>query len=344
MLYSPLGRTGMSVSRICLGTMTWGQQNTEAEAHEQMDYALDQGVNFFDTAELYSVPPREHTQGLTETHIGTWFNARSNRDKVILASKVAGPGLKWIRGGHGTHDKKDIKEALDGSLKRLRTDYIDLYQIHWPDRKTNFFGKLGYEHDDDDAFTPFEETLQALDDEVKAGRIRAVGVSNETPWGLMRYLELAEKNGWPRMASVQNPYSLLNRTFEVGLAEVAIREDCPLLAYSPLAFGILSGKYLGGAKPQGARLTLFDDFVRYLNPLVDKATADYVALAQEHGIDPATMALAYVNTRRFLGSNIIGATTMDQLRTDIASIDVTLSEDTLARIESIHESIPNPAP
>lgn len=344
MEYSRLGRTDMTVSRICLGTMTWGQQNTEADAHAQMDVALDSGVNFLDTAELYPIPPNAGTQGRTEEIIGSWLKARKTRDKVIIATKVVGPGIAHIRDGSGRHGREQIRVALEGSLRRLGTDHVDLYQIHWPERKANYFGRLGYRHDANDVFTPLDEVLAALDQHVREGKIRAVGLSNETPWGIMHYLHLAERYGWPRMASVQNPYSLLNRAFEVGMAEVAIREDCGLLAYSPLAFGVLSGKYQGGARPPGARLTLFPDYARYIGPRADRAADRYLVLAREHGLDPARMALAYVNTRTFLTSTIIGATTLEQLRNDIASIDLTLSDELLKAIEAVHDDNPNPAP
>lgn len=344
-----LGRTDITVSRICLGTMTWGEQNTQDDAFQQMDYAIDNGVNFFDTAELYAVPPRPETQGRTETKLGNWFKARGTRDKVVLATKVAGPShagpaVAHFRDGAPRLDRKNIEAALDASLKRLQTDYVDLYQLHWPDRPTNNFGRLGYEHDTDFDPVPLEETLSALGDLVKAGKIRAVGVSNETPWGVMKMLEIANRTGLPRIASVQNPYALTNRTYDVGLAEVSLREDCGLLAYSPLGFGSLSGKYIGGARPEGARLTMFPVLGRYNSPLCDRATERYVELARDHGLDPAQMALAFVNTRPFVTSTIIGATTMAQLESNIASWDMTLSSEILEAIETIHTETPNPAP
>lgn len=355
MNYNELGRTGMSVSRICLGTMTWGRQNTQDEAFAQMDYALDQGINFFDTAELYPVPPTAETYGATESIIGNWFKARGNRDKVILASKVACKNVNGqnapvdymrpdLNNGATKLDRANIFAAVDASLARLQTDYLDLYQLHWPERAANFFGRLGYEHPPEDASTPIEETLDALAELVQAGKVRAVGLSNETPWGLMRFLHLAEQKGLPRVASVQNPYSLVNRTYEVGLAEASVREDCGLLAYSPLAFGVLSGKYLGGKRPEGARLSLFPYFSRYVSPWVELATRRYVELANAHGLDPAQMALAFVNSRPFLTANIIGATSMEQLKSNIASEDIVLSQDVLDGIEAIHRDIPNPAP
>ncbi|MBE7636442.1 NADP(H)-dependent aldo-keto reductase [Sneathiella sp. P13V-1] len=347
MEYRKLGRTGLDVSVICLGTMTWGEQNTEVEAHEQMDYALDQGVNFLDTAELYPVPPKEETQGRTEEYIGTWFEKTGNRDKVILATKVVGKSESTYFRGNGEVSRmnaRHITDAVDKSLKRLKTDYIDLYQLHWPERSTNFFGKLGYNHVEDEDTIELQETLEALDGLVKSGKIRHVGLSNESAWGTMKYLALSEKLGLPRMASVQNPYNLLNRSYEVGLAEVSIREECGLLAYSPLAMGMLSGKYLGGQMPEGSRFSLFTRFQRYTTEVAYKMTEKYVALAKENGLDPSQMALAFINSRRFVTSNIIGATTMAQLETNIGSIDIQLSEDILKSIEDIHSEHPYPCP
>ncbi len=345
MRYQTLANTDLNVSKLCLGTMTWGEQNTEQQAHEQLDYALDQGINFIDTAEMYPVPPQGDTQGTTERHIGTWFKSRNNRDKVILATKVAGPGdwLDYLRGGPRLN-REHIQQAVDASLKRLQTDYIDLYQLHWPDRQTNYFGQLSYSHNEEEVATPLLETLEALNEQVKAGKIRHVGVSNETPWGVMKYLQQAEAHDLPRMVSIQNPYSLLNRTFEIGLAEIAHRENIPLLAYSPLGFGVLSGKYLGGAWPESARLTLYKRFQRYTSEKAEIATQAYVNLAREHQLDPAQMALAFVTERSFMGSNIIGATTMEQLASNIASIELTLSDEVLAGIETIHQQMPNPCP
>ncbi|MFG6177510.1 NADP(H)-dependent aldo-keto reductase [Halomonas sp. THAF12] len=339
----PLGRTGLEVSRLCLGTMTFGEQNSEADAHEQLDRAVAFGINFIDTAEMYPVPPRAETQGLTEAYIGSWLKARGSRDDVIIATKAAGPGLDHIRGGPRL-TREHLHRAIDDSLSRLQTDYVDLYQLHWPDRRANFFGRLGYEHGEEEDATALEESLAALQELVQAGKIRAVGLSNETPWGVMHALQLAESKGLPRVASVQNPYSLLNRSFEVGLAEIAHREDVGLLAYSPLAFGKLSGKYLDGAWPEGARLTLFERFQRYNTPLADAATLAYVNIAREHGLDPAQMALAYVNSRSFLTSNIIGATTMAQLESNLESESLRLDEDVLAAIEAVHQRYPNPCP
>ncbi|MES1940813.1 aldo/keto reductase [Salinisphaera sp. T5B8] len=346
MQYRKLGRSDIDVSRIALGTMTFGEQNTEDEAHRQIDYALDQGVNFIDAAEMYPVPPKADTQGRTEEYIGSWLAASGRRDDVVLASKVTGRSkMDYLRDGFETRlTPKQIRSALEASLDRLHTDYLDLYQVHWPDRATNTFGKRGYVHNEDDDAVPIEETLGELGRLVEEGKIRCVGLSNETPWGLMRYLRAAENENLPRVVSIQNPYSLLNRTFEIGLAECAEREDVRLLAYSPLAFGMLTGKYLDGAMPEGARLTRWERFSRYTNARGQQATADYVALARKHGVDPAQMALAYVNSRSFLTSNIIGATTMEQLETNIASADIELSDELIQSIEAIHADNPNPCP
>jgi len=345
MLYRPLGQTDIEVSALCLGTMTFGEQNTEAEGFEQLDHALAQGINFIDTAEMYPVPPRAETQGATETIIGNWLAARGGRDRLIIATKVAGRAdwLPYLRGGPKL-DRTNIEAALEASLRRLRTDYIDLYQLHWPDRQTNFFGRLGYEHPEQDDSVPLLETLQVLGDLARAGKVRHVGLSNETPWGTMRFLELAERHGLPRMVSIQNPYNLLNRSFEIGLAEIAIREQCGLLAYSPMAFGVLSGKYLNGARPPKGRVTLFSRFDRYSNAEAETATAAYVDIARRHGLDPAQMALAWVTSRPFVTSNIIGATTMAQLDADLGSLDVTLSDEVTEGIEAVHRRQPNPAP
>jgi len=346
MEYRELGNTGTDVSVICLGTMTYGEQNTAAEAFEQMDYALTEGVNFFDTAELYAIPPRAETYGRTEEIIGNWLHTRKNRDKIILASKIAGPGEGWvdhIRDGKTRYNRANIEVALNASLQRLKTDYIDLYQLHWPERKTNYFGPLGYSPKAD-SFTPIEETLGVLADLVQAGKIRYIGLSNETPWGVTQFLKAADKLGLPRIVSVQNPYSLLNRSYEVGLAEISWREQCGLLAYSPLGFGVLSGKYLHDASPAGARLTLYPDYSRYSSPQALSATEKYVELAQTHGLNPAQMALAYVNSRHFLTSTIIGATSMEQLKINISSIEVHLADETLDEIEAIHTQHPNPSP
>ena len=345
MQYRKLGRTGLDVSLICLGTMTWGSQNSEADAHQQLDYARSRDVNFIDTAEMYPVPPQADWQGTTERYIGTWLKGRKDRDKIILATKVAGRGrdITWLRNGPAL-DKKNINQAIDDSLKRLQTDYVDLYQLHWPDRKTNMFGRLGYEHDANDDFNSFEESLEALQGLIKAGKVRHIGVSNETPWGTMEFLRLAGQKNLPRIASIQNPYNLLNRSFEIGLAEIAIREQCGLLAYSPLGMGTLNGKYLNGAKPEGARLTLYSRFQRYSAPHAQPAIAEYVALARKHGIDPGQMALAFVNTRPFMTANIIGASKLEQLKQNIDSVDVKLSPEVLAGIEEIYKRVGSPCP
>lgn len=345
MEFRKLGQTDIDVSVICLGTMTWGEQNTEQEAHQQLDFALDRGVNFIDTAEMYPVPPMPETYTRTEEYIGRWDKLKTQRDKIVLATKVVGKAdwAAYIRNGQACLNRENIRAALEASLKRLGTDYIDLYQLHWPDRSTNFFGQLGYQHVDED-FTAIEETLATCDELVKEGKVRHFGLSNETPWGTMSYLSLSKAKDLTRMVSVQNPYSLLNRTYEVGMAEVSHREQCGLLAYSPLGFGVLSGKYLNNQHPENARLTLFDRFTRYTNPLAIKATEKYCEIAKKHGLSPAQMALAFVNSRPFLTSNIIGATKMDQLEENIASIDVKLSDEILSEIEAVHQEIPNPAP
>ncbi|ORE85252.1 aldo/keto reductase [Oceanococcus atlanticus] len=344
MKYRPLGRTGLDVSLIGLGTMTWGEQNTQDQAFEQLDYAIDQGINFIDAAEMYPVPPKAETQGATERILGNWLKARGKRDDVILATKVLGRAdwLPWVRGGP-TLDRASVLAACDDSLRRLQTDVIDLYQVHWPDRETNFFGKLGYTAPTTDNSVPIEETLDALDSLVKAGKVRHIGVSNETPWGVAEYLRLARDNNKPRIASIQNPYSLLNRSYEIGLAEFADREAVGLLAYSPLGFGVLSGKYLD-ATPADARITLFPRFGRYTNPESIAATRAYVEIARDAGLDPAQMALAYINARPFTASNLIGATSMTQLRSNIASVSLELTDDVLNAIEAVHCSQPNPAP
>ncbi|MDX1299661.1 MAG: NADP(H)-dependent aldo-keto reductase [Pseudomonas sp.] len=343
--YRQLGRTDIKVSSLCLGTMTWGEQNSASEGFAQIERAKAYGINFIDTAEMYPVPPRAETYSKTEQIIGDYFKQRGDRADWVLASKIAGPGnsISHIRDGQLKHNRAHIVAALDASLKRLQTDWIDLYQLHWPERPTNYFGQLGYRHQDSE-FTPLEETLEALDEQVKAGKIRHIGLSNETPWGTMKFLQLAEERGWPRSVSIQNPYNLLNRSFEVGLAEIAIHEQCGLLAYSPLAFGMLSGKYANGARPANARISLFSRFTRYTNPETEAACARYVALAHEYGLDPAQMALAFVTAQPFVTSNIIGATSLEQLDSNLASSEVKLSAEVLAGIEAIHTAQPNPAP
>ena len=347
MEYRPLGRSDIKVSAICLGSMTWGEQNSEAEGFEQMDYAFEQGVNFIDTAEMYPIATRAETYGRTEEIIGNWMAARGNREKVILATKIVGPGAErfsYIRGGETHFNRKHITAAVETSLKRLKTDYIDLYQLHWPDRSTNDFGQLAYQHEDGAVETDFAETLEALAEVVKAGKVRQVGVSNENPWGVMRFLALAEQGKGPRMVSIQNPYSLLNRSFETRMAEVSIREDVGLLAYAPLAAGTLTGKYLNNHWPKGARRTLWPGNRRYQGPQADAATAAYVKLARDQGLDPAQMAIAFVLSQRFTTSAIIGATSMDQLKTDIEAVNVRLNEATLNGIEAIHKVYTYPCP
>ncbi|MFO6423691.1 NADP(H)-dependent aldo-keto reductase [Motilimonas sp. KMU-193] len=346
MKYHKIPHSSLEVSKICLGTMTWGEQNTEQEAHQQLDYALGHGVNFIDTAEMYPVPPKPDTQGLTESYIGSWLTKTGQREKIILATKVAGPSS-----GRGVDirpnmalDRRNIHLAVDESLKRLQTDYIDLYQMHWPERKTNFFGQLNYQYASDETYTPVVETLEALQELVKAGKIRYIGISNETPWGVSQYLRLAEKHNLPRIVSIQNPYNLLNRTFEQSLAEFAQREGVELLAYSPLGFGVLSGKYLNAQRPAHARLTLFERFQRYTNPQAEAATQAYIDIANAHQLDPSQMALAFVNQQPFVSANIIGATTMEQLASNIASVDITLSEDVIADINQVFQRHPNPCP
>ncbi|MCP4702068.1 MAG: NADP(H)-dependent aldo-keto reductase [Gammaproteobacteria bacterium] len=345
MKYNLLGNTAIKVSQVCLGSMTWGEQNTEAEAFRQLDYAFGRGVNFIDTAEIYPIPPKPETRGLTETYIGNWLKRRRCRDKTVLATKAAGPGdiANDLRGGPRLN-RKHIREAIAASLRRLQTDYIDLYQLHWPDRNTNFFGKLNYTHDVEEEYTPIRETLTVLADLVNEGKIRHIGVSNETPWGVMTFLKYAEQDSLPRLVSIQNPYSFLNRGFETGLAEITCREQVSLLAYSPLAFGVLSGKYINNVRPARARLTLFDRYTRYSNEPGVKATQAYVHLAEQQGMNAAEMALAYVGSRPFVTSCIIGAVNMDQLKADIPGVTQKLPEETLIAIEAIHEKYPNPCP
>ena len=345
MKFKKLGNTDLNVSLICLGTMTWGTQNSEKDAFEQMDFSVDEGVNFFDTAELYSVPPNSESYGKTEKIIGNWFEKRKNRNKIILASKVAGPGCDWIRGGENNFNEKNIGKAIDGSLRRLKTDYIDLYQLHWPERSTNCFGRRDYVfREDEREWNEFETILQALEKFIKAGKIRYIGMSNETPYGLSKYLELAKNKRLPRMMSVQNPYSLVNRTYEIGMSEISIREKCGLLVYYPLAAGALSGKYRNGKMPKNARMTLFKGWERMINPLAMKAYDEYYDLAKENNITMVQLAQAFVNSRPFVTSNIIGATTMDQLRENIGSINIELSEEVLSKINVIHDKNPNPSP
>jgi aryl-alcohol dehydrogenase-like predicted oxidoreductase len=342
MKYRKLGDTNLNVSLICLGTMSFGEQNTEKDAHEQLTFALDHGVNFIDTAEMYAIPPKESTQGLTEKYIGSWVKKNLNRDKYIIATKVAGPGMEYIRGGTNL-SKEHVTQAIDASLKRLNTDYIDLYQVHWPERKSNYFGQLGYTQSEDIGIA-IEETLSALHDAIKAGKIRYVGISNETPWGVHEYLKLSESKSLPKIQTIQNPYSLLNRIYEVGLAEMSYRENIGLLAYSPLGFGVLTGKYLN-AMPDKSRLGLFGEwFTRYSNEKCHEATSKYSTIAEKYNISLCQMALAFVNTRPFVTSNIIGATTIEQLKENIESVDISLSDEIIEEINNIHADIPNPAP
>lgn len=348
MKFKKLSNTDIDISTICLGTMTWGEQNTETDAFAQMDMAVDREINFFDTAEMYAVPPKEETQGLTEEYLGNWLKERGCRDKIILASKVSGregnnSSMPYIRGG-ARLNREHIFQAVESSLKRLKTDYIDLYQVHWPERKSNFFGRLGYQINPDPDAIPIEETLEALNALADQGKIRYIGVSNETAWGVMEYLRAARENNYRRIVSIQNPYSLLNRSAEVGIAEMCVEEHVSFLAYSPLGCGVLSGKYLNGAFPPGARCTLFERFRRYNNESCEAATAAYVALAQANSLDPAQMALAYINGKDFMGANIIGATSLEQLQANIESVDIELTTDVLAEIENIHARHTYPAP
>lgn len=349
MQFKPLADTGILLPEICLGTMTFGEQDTQEEAFEQLDYALDQGLYFWDTAEMYPVPPKPETQGATERIIGNWIASRGGRDKLFLASKIAGPsqGGSHIRDGQTRFGADEISAAIDQSLSRLQTDYIDLYQLHWPQRPTNFFGKLGYgnaEAAEDRAVTDLEETLTALQYEIKNGRIRYIGLSNETPWGTMKFLHLAEKLGLSKFVSVQNPYNLLNRTYEIGMSEIAKYEGVGLLAYSPLAFGYLTGKFRNGARPAKARVTLFSRFSRYSNPESEWAVEQYAQLAEQHGLTLTQLALAFIKQQFFVTSTIIGATNLDQLKENIQAFEVNLSEEVLKGIEAIHRQQPNPAP
>ncbi len=346
MEYRGLGNTDLKVSVICLGTMTWGEQNSEEEAHLQMDMALDKGVNFFDTAEMYPVPPKQETQGKTESYIGSWFRKNNNRSKIILATKVTGrsPNFNYIRGSETRLNNEHITKALEASLKRLNTDYIDLYQLHWPERQVNNFSQLNYTHKPREDDIELEETLGILQDFIRRGKIRHIGISNETPWGMHECLKLAETKKLPRVVSIQNPYNLLNRSFEIGLAEIALRENCGLLAYSPLAFGVLTGKYLSGKAPHGSRLTIYTRFGRYNGAKGQLATVRYVEIAEKHGLNPAQMSLAFVNAQPFVTSTIIGATNLEQLRTNIDSMNIKLSTEVLNDIQNIFNEIPNPCP
>ena len=346
MNYKKLGSTDVDVSTICLGTMTWGEQNSKADGFEQMDYAIDNGVNFWDTAEIYAIPMREETYGETENIIGEWFKKTKKRDKVILATKVSGPTSKeYIRGGGCSYDKKSMSEALEKSLKRMQTDYIDLYQLHWPERNTNFFGKQGYEHDSNEKnWIAFEEILENLKKFVDAGKIRYVGLSNETAWGLAKCLELSKLKNLPKMMAVQNPYNLLNRTYEVGLAEISVREQSGLLAYSPLAFGYLTGKYRNDNMPKGSRIDLFKDFTRYNNESSIKAIEEYYKISQKFNLDFAQMSIKFCEIQPFVTSVIIGATTMQQLKTNVESVNVKLNNEIINEINEVQKMYPNPCP
>jgi aryl-alcohol dehydrogenase-like predicted oxidoreductase len=348
MRYNRLGESDLSVSEICLGTMTWGEQNNEAEAHEQIDFAVSRGINFIDAAEMYPVPPRGETQGRTEAYLGSWLKKNGGqRDKLIVASKITAPGrgFGWVRGGPTGIDRKSIEDALNGSLRRLQTDYIDLYQIHWPDRYLPLFGQLFYDPKLERSTVPIEEQLDAVAGFVKAGKIRYLGLSNETCWGTLEFIRQSRDKSLPRVASIQNAYNLLNRTFETaGLSEVTRRENVPLLAYSPLGFGHLTGKYLNGARPEGARLTKFPPFgQRYDKPHVMAATGEYVKLAKELGVSPAILAIAFVRSKWFTGSTIVGATSVAQLAENLDALGMPFDDQVSAAIDAIHLLYPNPS-
>ena len=345
MNYKKLGNTELEVSTICLGTMTWGEQNTQVEGFEQMNYALDEGVNFWDTAEIYSIPPKQETFGDTEVIIGNWFEKTKKRDKVILASKVCGPMREYVRGGGNQFGEKNITEALEGSLKRLKTNCIDLYQLHWPERKTNFFGKLGYEHDDNNEWTRFEDILGYLKKFIDQGKIKHVGLSNETSWGLSKFLELSKDQNLPRVLSIQNPYNLLNRTYEVGLAEMSVREQTGLLAYSPLACGYLSGKYRENKLPKNSRIERDGDFwTRYQKPNMNMAVDAYYKISKKHNLDMSQMSLKFIEMQPFITSVIIGATTMEQLKKNIESVNIKLTDEIINEINEVQAIYPNPCP
>ncbi len=346
MKFKRLGNTDIEVSLICLGTMTYGEQNTQEEGFEQMDFALEKGINFFDTAELYAIPPKAKTYGKTEEIIGNWFKVRNNRNKVILATKIAGPGLKWIRGGGEQYSAKFIEEATNDSLRRLKTDYIDLYQLHWPERNTNFFGDLDYEHNENEkSWNKFNDILEILKKLIDQGKIRYIGISNETPWGFTKFLEISKKENLPRIVSVQNPYSLVNRSYEVGMSEISLREKAGLLAYSPLAAGYLTGKYRNNKIPKNSRMDLFyENYPRYHNKRTYKAVDEYFKISQKYKMSLTQLSQAFVNSRDFVTSNIIGATTMKQLEENIGSINISLDQEIINDINTVHENIPNPAP
>lgn len=350
MRYRKLGNSAIDVSVLGLGTMTWGHQNSEADAHQQIDLALAEGINLIDTAEMYPTPTKAETWRATERFIGTWLANSGRRAEVILASKIAGPardpnGQAHIRDGLSRHDRRNIVEALDGSLARLKTDYLDLYQLHWPDRTTNIFGQREYPYQEDAGSVAIEETLSVLADQVKAGKVRHIGVSNETPWGVAEFLKQSERLSLPRIVSIQNPYSLLNRLYEGGLSEFSHREGVGLLAYSPLAFGALTGKYLNGARPQGSRLSaVYRAFNRYDSPSAQEAIAGYVGIAREHGLTAAQLALAYLIDKPFVSSALTGQTTLAQLRENLGALDVVLTDEIKAQVQAVHQRVPNPAP
>ena len=344
MNYKKLGNTDLKVSTICLGTMTWGEQNTEAEAFEQMNFALNEGVNFWDTAELYAVPPKKETYGHTEKIIGNWLKKNKKREDIILATKVAGPSRDYLRNGENSFVGKNLENALNDSLKRLNTDYVDLYQLHWPERNVNNFGRLGYEHKENE-WNQFEEVLNELKKYVDKGKIRYVGLSNETPWGVMNYIKLSKDKNLPRMMSIQNPYSLLNRSYEVGLAEVSIREQIGCLSYSPLASGYLSGKYRNGELPKGSRMERdYDFWTRYRKPNTEKAVEEYFKISKKYGLDMCQMSIKFCEEQEFMTSVIIGATTMDQLKTNIESVKVKLDQEVINAINNVQKIFPNPCP
>jgi len=345
MNFKKLGNTDLKVSTICLGTMTWGEQNSQKEAFEQMDYALDSGINFFDTAEIYPSPCFEKTYGSTEKIIGDWFKEKKNRNQVILSSKIAGPGLSWVRNGGLNFSEQNIKKALEDSLKRLQTDYIDLYQLHWPERKTNFFGRLNYKHKEEDSWNDFEKILITLEKFIKQGKIRCVGLSNETSWGLSKFLEISKLKTLPKMMSVQNAYNLLCRTYEIGLAEISIREKSGLLAYSPLAGGFLTGKYRNNNLPQNSRQKLFGDYYkRYKKSNASIVIEAYYDIAKRFGLDFSQMSIKFCEIQKFLTSVIIGATSMEQLKIDIESVNVNLTEEIIKKINDVQIKYPNPCP
>ena len=346
MNFKKLGNTDLKVSTICLGTMTWGEQNNQKEAFEQINYALDNGINFFDTAEIYPSPCFEKTYGSTEKIIGNWFKEKKNRDQVILASKISGPGLSWVRNGGPQYSEQNIKKAIEDSLKRLQTDYIDLYQLHWPERKTNFFGRLNYKHQEkEDSWNDFEKILIILEKFIKQGKIRYIGLSNETPWGLSKFLEVSKIKKLPRMMSVQNSYNLLCRTYEIGLSEISIREKSGLLAYSPLAGGFLTGKYRNNNLPENSRQKLFAEYyTRYSKPNASPVIEKYYNIAKKFDLNFAQMSIKFCEIQKFLTSVIIGATTMEQLKINIESVSVNLKDEILKEINDVQIKYPNPCP